>query len=195
MNGKQMRVWLVVVLSAASATVLAQNSGMGAGMKDGAPGRGMGPGMKHGMMDGMGGDGPASCGHQMMEGGPGHGRGMMSGMGRDMGAGMMAGHADHLPSDLTDKQRSAINKIHDEFTKKQWELNGKLLDEYPKLRDLHAAETRDPKAIGAEYARIFDVRRQMIELTVDMHNRVDAVFTKAQREAMHKHGRGPMMGQ
>ncbi len=68
-----------------------------------------------------------------------------------------------------------------------------MLDEQPKLRDLYAAETRDPKAIGAQYARIFDVRRQMIELTVDLHNRVNAVFTREQREAMHKPGRGPMM--
>jgi len=199
MNRKHLRAWLaVVVLSAASATSMAQSSGMGAGMMDGAAGQGMGPGMKHGM---MGGDGPASCGHHMMEGGmaggSGHGMGMMSGKGPNMGAGMMAGHAGHLPPDLTDKQRSAINKVHDEFAKKQWELGGKLLDEHPRLRDLYEAQPRDPKAIGAQYAKIFDVRRQMIELTIDMHNRVDAMFTKEQRAALHQQGsrRGPMKGQ
>lgn len=194
MNSKKRMVGLLAatLLGSACATAMAQGYGMGPGMMGGGSGYGMGPGM-------MGGGGPGyGMGPGMMGDGGyrhGYGPGMMGGggPGYGMGQGMMWGHGGYWPSDLTDQQRGRINKIQDDFRKKQWELAGKLQDEYPKLRDLYQADKLDPAAIGNQYKKIFDLRRQMIELTVDMHNRVDDVLTKEQREAQRKQERGWMM--
>ena len=57
-----------------------------------------------------------------------------------------------------------------------------MFDDETKLRRLYAAQPRDAKAIGAVYGHIFDVRRQMIEATVEASNRAEAVLTEEQRE-------------
>jgi Spy/CpxP family protein refolding chaperone len=128
------------------------------GMMGGYGGYGMGPGMM----------GPGMMGPGMM--GPGMGSMMMDG----------------LPGiDLSDEQRRRINAIHDGVRKQRWELTGKLMDEQAKLRDLYGAEKRDPAAIGAQYQRIFDLRRQQIEATIAAHNQVEEALTPEQRKALH----------
>jgi|GEM_PF-4797298 len=81
---------------------------------------------------------------------------------------------------LTPEQRIARNKIQDEFRKQRWSISGKLLDEYAALRDLYDEDKRDPKAIGAQYGRVFDLRRQMIELSLEMHNRMEEAMAAAE---------------
>lgn len=125
----------------------------------------------------------------------GGGSGMMGGgMGMMGGMGTMGGMGPMGMLDLSNEQRTKINKISDELRKKQWEMQGKMLDEEAKLRDLSAADTRDPAAIGKVYGKIFDLRRQTIEAEIDARNRAEAVLTKEQREQMKQWQRGMGMG-
>lgn len=131
-----------------------------------------------------------------------HGQGMM-------GPGMMGGYGGMAPGmmgapdilfgvDLDDNQRKSVNAIHDELRRKRWELMGRTMDEQSRLRDLYQADKRDPKAIGAAYQRVFDLRRQMIEASIDAHNKIEELLKPEQRKAAREYWgrswRGRMMG-
>jgi Spy/CpxP family protein refolding chaperone len=137
-----------------------------------------------GMM-GMGGSG--------MGMGPGGGMGMgMMGMG---GSGMgMMGMGPVSMLDLSDDQRDKIEKIQDDTRRKNWDTYGKIMDEQSKLRDLYAGETVDPKKVGAVYGGIAKLQQQVIEASVEAHNRVQAVLTKEQKEQLKQWSRGGMGG-
>jgi Spy/CpxP family protein refolding chaperone len=145
---------------------------------------GMGPGMMGGYGMGPG-----------MMGGYGMGPGMMGGYG--MGPGMMGvGAIGNL--DLSDEQRTKINKISDAERKQHWVIMGQMMEEQNKLRDLYAAEEPDPKKVGAEYGAIAKLRQQMIETHVQADNEMHEVLTKEQREQLRQwnrdgwgRGRGP----
>jgi len=143
-------------------------------------GYGMGPGaMGPGMM-GPGMMGPGMMGPRMM--GPGMmGPGMMGpGM---MGPGMMG--MDPMEAlNFTAEQRRRIHEIQDEQRRQNWDSMGKIMDERSKLRDLYDADQWDPKAIGAVYGKIFDLKRQMIETSVIAHNRLEAVLTQEQMDQL-----------
>jgi Spy/CpxP family protein refolding chaperone len=187
MNRKSVKQWLpralaVATLAATGAVAAQQDSPM---MGDqGAPpcmqpgrmgygGYGMGPGGGMGMMGG-------GMMDMMMGGGPG-GMGMMG-----MGPVWML--------DLSNEQRDKIEKIHDDARRKNWDTWGKIMDEQAKLRDLYAAETVDPKKAGAVYAGIARLQQQVIESSVEAHNRVQAVLTKEQKEQLRQWRRGGMGG-
>jgi Spy/CpxP family protein refolding chaperone len=156
---------------------------MGPGGMMGGPGMmGMGPGM--GMM-GMGGGmgmGPGMMGGGMM--------GMMGGGMGMMGPGMGMGPFAML--NLTDEQRAKINKIQDDLQKKNWDTQGKIMEESTKLRDLYDVDTPDAKKISAVYERIFALKRQTIEASIDAHNKMRAVLTKEQQEQLKNWRRGGM---
>jgi Spy/CpxP family protein refolding chaperone len=139
-----------------------------------------------------------------MTGGWGYGHGMMFGH----GGGMMGGYGDDMMLEsprmgivrslnLSDQQRSAINKLSDELQHKNWGLLGMIRDETAKLRDLYEADKRDPAAIGAEYQKIFDLKRQIIESMLVTQNKVEDLLTPEQlkqlREAEKslRYGHGP----
>ena len=176
----------------ASALVLATagliSAGAGADSQPGYP-----PGM---MMQGQpsGGYGPGMMG--------GYGTGMMGGYGPGMmggGMGMMGGGMGMMgfwSLNLSKEQRAKINQISDETRRKHWELMGKMQEQSGALRDLYDADKRDAAEIGKAYQKIFDLKRQMIETSVDAHNRMEAVLTKEQREQLRKSWpRGGMMWQ
>jgi Spy/CpxP family protein refolding chaperone len=134
-----------------------------------------------------------------------HQGGMMGGKMCDHQGGMMGGHGSGMMMgrnpmhmimslDLNDTQRSKITKISDELNHNNWTTKGLIMDESAKLRDLYAADKRDPSAIGKEYQKIFDLKRQMIEATITAQNRIEELLTpeqRAQLKNMH-HSRGPM---
>lgn len=161
----------VLTLGAAMTPAIADDADM-------CPGMGMMRGGMMGpeMMDGMMGSG--------MMGGMA-GQGMMGGM---MGRGMMMG------LDLTDDQRAKVEKINYEIAKKHMELMAVMLEESHKLREALAMKTPNPAAVGNATIRIHDLKRQMKQLHVDTHNRIEAVLTKEQQEMFRRHGRGGMMG-
>lgn len=149
-----------------------------------------------GMMGG--GPGPGGWGPGMM-GGYGARQGSMGGMGAMMGMMGIGGHGmmgmgPYYMLDLTEAQRAKIGQLQDEMRKKNWEVVGRMLDEQSRLRDLYAADKRDPAAIGKQSMKIADLRRQLIEASVDAHNRIEALLTKEQKERLRRFGPGWMMG-
>jgi Spy/CpxP family protein refolding chaperone len=151
-------------------------------------------GMMGGQMGGM-------CDHKggMMGGQMGgmcdHEAGMMGGH----GGGMMKGSAHMhmiMSLDLSDEQRAKINKLSDELKHNNWATKGLIMDESAKLRDLYAAEKRDPSAIGKQYQKIFDLKRKKIEATITAQNRIEEVLTPEQRTQLRSMRRSgaPMHG-
>jgi len=150
-----------------------------------------------GMMGGYGGPGPGPYGPGMMRGqgqSYGYGPGMMGGgmMSRGMMGGLGLGPLQAL--DLNEQQQTRINQIRDETRRKNWDTMGKLLDEQARLRDLLAAEKRDPAAIGKQSMKMADLRRQLLEASIESHNRIEAVLSKEQKDQLRSYRRGWMMG-
>ena len=85
---------------------------------------------------------------------------------------------------LSKEQQSKIHNLSDELKHKNWAAQGLINDESAKLRDLYEADKRDPAAIGKEYQKVFDLKRQMIESYLDTQNRVEEVLTPEQRAKM-----------
>lgn len=149
---------------------------------------GYGPGYSYGMGEGMG---PGMMGgHGMM-----HGPGMMEGEDMMYGAGMM-GMGPVWMLNLTDEQRAKIGNLQGELRKKQWTTMGQIMDERQQLFELYAADSPDPKKVGAVYGKIFDLRRQMIEAAIDARNRTQALLTQEQRAQLGqwRHGWGAGSG-
>ncbi|HEU0188891.1 MAG TPA: Spy/CpxP family protein refolding chaperone [Gallionella sp.] len=128
----------------------------------------------------------------------------MSGKMCDHKGGMMGGHGSGMMMesphmgmimslDLSDEQRAKINKLSDELKHNNWTTKGLIMDESAKLRDLYAADRRDPSAIGKEYQKIFDLQRQMIEATITSQNRIEDLLTPDQRTQLKnmRHGGAP----
>jgi len=131
-----------------------------------SPREGYGPGM----MGGYGGPGQGPYGPGMMRGqgqAYGYGPGMMGGgmMSGGMMGGMGLGPLQAL--DLNEQQQTRINQIRDETRRKNWDTMGKLMDEQARLRDLFAAEKRDPTAIGKQSMKLADLRRQLLEASIE----------------------------
>jgi len=141
---------------------------------------------------------PAWADHtnDMMGGGHGHmgmmggGYGMGSGMGMmDMGLGMMGGGALGM-LDLSDEQRTKIEKIHVEERKQHLAVMGKMLDVQSKMRELYAADEPDPKKVGMVYGEMTKLQQQMLETHVQASNQMQALLTKEQREQFKQWHRG-----
>lgn len=134
--------------------------------------------------------------------GMGYGHGMMGGYGGMMGG---YGHGMMMESprmhwamslDLTDEQRTKINKLSDKLHHDNWATMGKIQDESDKLRDLYEADKRDPKSIDREYQKIFDLKREMIMAILVTQNKVEDLLTPEQLAQLKKmrHRRGSMHG-
>jgi Spy/CpxP family protein refolding chaperone len=122
--------------------------------------------------------------------GMGHGYGMMGEQGADM---MMEPNMHLLGAlSLSKEQHAKINQLSDELKHNNWTTLGLINDETAKLRDLYEADKRDPAAIGKEYQKVFDLKRQMIETYLNAQNRIEEILTPEQlaklkeaRHAMH----------
>lgn len=167
-------------------TIFLSLSSLGAHADDPVVGPAGCPMMGSGMM------GPGMMGHGYGMMGPGMmGQGMMGyGM---MGPGMMRGYGPMWLPDLKEDQQKKVSAIFEELHKKRWDLMTKMQGDYAKLRELYAADKRDPAAIGNQYKKISDLRRQIVELSVDASNRMEAVLNKEQKERLRSYGPGWMM--
>jgi len=140
----------------------------------------MGPGMMGGY-----GMGPGMMGGYGME------PGMMGGYGPGYGMGHeMMGWGNFRGLNLSDDQKSKITPIHKEMRAKQWALMGEMMDAEDKLQELYDADKQDSAAINKQYKVIEDLRRQMVDNSVDAHNRINNILTKEQREKSRESGRG-----
>lgn len=132
-----------------------------------------------GMMAGPGGSGPGYRGGFGMMGGPGMGAGMM-------GYGIVSPRA-LAALDLTEPQRKQIVSVQDEARKKNWTAMGAMQDEMVKVRDAFwAGEKRDRAAILAGNKRMFEIRQQMLENSLDAADRIDQILTPQQRAQLKK---------
>ena len=127
------------------------------------------------------------------------GPGMMGGYGSGygMGPGMM-GLGNYRALNLSADQKSKIAPIHKETRAKQWATMGKMMDAQERLQELYDVDKQDAEAINKQYKVIEDLRRQMVDTSVEAHNRINSILTKEQREQLEKsrgtgHGYGPMM--
>lgn len=176
MRTNKLTVWLMagLILLAAFAAVADDEMKLQGGCPYGMTGPGM---MGQGMM-GQGMMGQGMMGSRMM----GHGYG-----------GMMGGYGPMWLPDLKEDQQKKITAIYEELHKKRWDLMTKMQGEYATLRGLYAADKRDPAAIGNQYRKISELRRQMVEQSVDAHNRMEDVLTKEQKGRLRSYGPGWMM--
>jgi Spy/CpxP family protein refolding chaperone len=96
---------------------------------------------------------------------------------------------------LSADQKSKIIKIRQEMRTKQWAVMGEMMDAQDNLQDLYDVDIQDSKAINQQYKEIEDLRRQMVDNSVDAHNRISNILTNEQREKSRESGRiyGPMM--
>lgn len=207
---KKLTLVLTVALATFSciATAQAQTPPRGDGPPAGyGPAYGPGPGMMGGY-----GRGPGAYGPGMMRGygpaygpaydqGYGYGSGMMGGYGRGgmmggygYGGGMM-GLGPWQALDLNEQQLGKITQIQDETRRKNWSVMGKLMDEQAHMRDLFLTDKRDPAAIGKQAMKIADLRRQMLEASVDARNRAEALLTKEQKDQLRSWHRGWLSGE
>ncbi len=139
---------------------------------------GYGPGMVGGYGPGMmGGYGPGMMG--------GYGPGMMGGYGPGMMRGYGSGRAGGYGrgdwrngSDLTEAQRTQMNKIQNQTRKENWALMGEIQDQQAKLRDLSEAPKPDNAAMEEAYKAIGKLQQQMHQNLVDAHKQMDAALTK-----------------
>lgn len=178
MRTNKLTVWLMAgLISLAAFAAVADDE---VKLQGGCPYGMKGPGMMGQGMMGSGMMGPGMMGHGC-GGMMGHGHGMMGGYG-PMG----------LP-DLKEDQQKKISAIYEELHKKRWDLMTKMQGEQATLRGFYAADKRDPAAIGNQYRKISELRRQMVEQSVDAHNRMEDVLTKEQKGKLRSYGPGWMM--
>jgi Spy/CpxP family protein refolding chaperone len=132
-----------------------------------------------------------------MMGGYGSGYGMGPGMmgGYGMGPGMMMGWGNYRELNLSAEQKTKIMQIRKEMRAKQWAVMGDMMDAQDKLQELYDADKQDAAAINKQYKVIEDLRRQMVDNSVDAHNRINGILTKEQQEKSREsgHGYSPMM--
>lgn len=130
--------------------------------------------------------------------GGGH-MGMMSDM---MGGGHMRMMKKYKKLGLSDEQEQQIYDIQHKLHKQHWSIMGPMIDVRAELRKAHAGDRPDPKSIGAVYGKMFDLKRQMIEATLEANNSAKDVLTEEQIAQMEKmkhkrkkmmHGQGKMM--
>lgn len=174
--------WTIVAAVAAASIAasltpaVAQPQGYGPGMMGGYGygGYGMGPGMMGGYGPGMGqyGMGP---GMMYGYGGYGMGPGMMYGWGPRYGTG--AG------LNLTDEQRQKISKIQRDLRSRQWDLMGKMQDEYARR-----ADAPDDAAASKADDQIAALQQQMFTNATAARKQMDAVLTQEQRQQLRRDG-------
>jgi Spy/CpxP family protein refolding chaperone len=132
--------------------------------------------LAHGGGPGWGGDGHGGC-PGMMGGSPG----MMS-MGQ------------YNALNLNQQQRAQMTQIQEQARQKQWDLMGRMRDESTKLHNMMSAEKPDPAAVGQQQMRVADLHRQMLESSIDAHNRINALLTNEQRAQLRSsYGPGSRM--
>lgn len=139
----------------------------------------MGPGyMGSGHMGyGRMGSGYMGSGHM------GYGRMGTGHMGMGMGMGMMGINYMHM-LDLSDSQRKSMRSIQKSTRTQQFALHDKLTEYADELYSLYKKEKPNAKKIGGVYKKIFDIKRQKIELGITTKNKAYDVLTEEQKEKL-----------
>lgn len=96
---------------------------------------------------------------------------------------------------LSDDQKSKISKIRKAMHAKHQALMDEMIDAQDKLQELYDADKQDSAAINKQYKVIEDLRRQMVDRSMEAHNQINDILTKEQRDKFRegRRGYGPMM--
>nr|VFK68939.1 MAG: LTXXQ motif family protein [Candidatus Kentron sp. UNK]VFK73752.1 MAG: LTXXQ motif family protein [Candidatus Kentron sp. UNK] len=86
--------------------------------------------------------------------------------------------------DLSKEQRKKINDISDEIRRSHWALMGEKMEHSTQLRRLYEAEPLDAKAIGETYAKIFNIKRKLIQGNIEANQKAKEVLTDEQRKQL-----------
>ena len=100
-------------------------------------------------------------------------------------------YADDL--DLSDQQNERVETIREQARDDQWELSRRMREEQWKLMTLFRADSPDPAEIGKQYARMSDLNRQNLDISVDAQRRIEALLTQEQRDVLRDRRRAWMM--
>jgi hypothetical protein len=84
--------------------------------------------------------------------------------------------------DLSDEQRARMGKLADELRKRQWEIQGKIMDRESELRRLGEEQRRAQKALS-------ELQGQMGQVAADVGRRARDLLTEEQRQRIQ--GAGP----
>ncbi len=107
---------------------------------------------------------------------------------------MMRGYAmgPIMELNLSDAQRTQINKIADNLRQQHWASMGQIMGQQSKLRDLYAMEQPDPKQVGDTYGAIAKLRQDMVVTQVKAHNDAVGLLSNDQRAQLKQieHGTG-----
>ena len=107
---------------------------------------------------------------------------------RHMGSGHMGrmgmGYRYLHSLDLSDQQRTDIRNIHKEMRTQQFSLQDKIAEKKDDLHSLYKKDKPNAKKIGAVYKKIFDLKRQQIELAVTTKNKTYDFLNKKQKEKL-----------
>lgn len=122
-----------------------------------------------------------------ISGGYGMGPGMMYpySPGNDVGPGEMYGHGPRnvggAALDLSDEQRIKIDKIQEELRRKQWDLIGKIHDEFASWADAPDDATADKID-----DQIDQLRQQMMSNATTARKQLGAVLSEEQRRQLRR---------
>lgn len=134
----------------------------------------------------------------MMGGSPyyGYGPGAMSPYG--YGPGMQGGYGtaeewgfgpvERL--NLSNDQRQQVGRVEQDLWREHWNLQGRILDEEARLRELYGSGHPDPAQVGQVWSRIGDLHRQMGEAHARAFDQIQDVLTPAQRQQLSEWQRG-----
>ena len=91
---------------------------------------------------------------------------------------------------LTSEQRTKLAEIRREMRRKQWDMMEKLIFEREKLHELYEADTLDVDALDRQHAKFDALRRDLIRMSNEGRNRIEAELTKEQLERVRRWRRG-----
>ena len=101
----------------------------------------------------------------------------------DVWNGYGPGYGAGAELNLTDEQRGKIAKIQQDMRSKQWDLMGKVRDEYARR-----AEAPDDAAANKADDQIGQLQQQMVSNATAARKEMDAVLTKEQRQQLRRTG-------
>ena len=102
-----------------------------------------------------------------------------------MGMGQMGiGFHSFYMLDLSEAQRKSIRNIFKESRTQQFALQDKISDQSDELYSLYKEDKPNPKKISAVYKKIFDTRREQIELGITTRNKAYDALTKEQKDQL-----------
>ena len=103
----------------------------------------------------------------------------------DMGHMGMGMHSQNLYMlNLIDTQLEELRKLRRTSRTKILSLQDEIAEHSDRLYGLYSTDKPDPKAIGDLYQKIFNIKRQIIELHINTKNQQYDLLTKEQQEKL-----------